>query len=198
MSKSLPSKFHGSGGHNKRNYLQHRANFHRSRAWQIIIILNTVYAKSLFQILYALSGQFVTITLCSESFIFGRVEHAKSGRVMECLTDQPGVQFYTANWVENEPGKAGVTYQQHSALCLESQNYPDAPNKVTQQECRQQWTRDAMITSLLRQNDVVIMTLFLHAIPLGMDSVITGSVILTKSNTSHASPSRDKAIDCNY
>ena len=43
LSKAVPGKFHGSGGHSKRNCLQDRANFHRSRAWQIVLIINTVW-----------------------------------------------------------------------------------------------------------------------------------------------------------
>ena len=41
LSKTVLGKFHGSGGHRKRNCLQDRANFHRSQAWKIVIILNT-------------------------------------------------------------------------------------------------------------------------------------------------------------
>ena len=41
LSKAVPGKFHWSGEHNKRNCLQHPANFHRSRAWQIVQIVKT-------------------------------------------------------------------------------------------------------------------------------------------------------------
>ena len=41
MSKAVPGKFHGSGGNSKQNCLQDWANFHRSQAWQIILIFNT-------------------------------------------------------------------------------------------------------------------------------------------------------------
>jgi aldose 1-epimerase len=54
----------------------------------------------------------------------------KSGRVMEVLTTQPGVQLYTANWLDgSDKGKGGKAYQMRSALCLETQNFPDSPNK---------------------------------------------------------------------
>jgi aldose 1-epimerase len=53
----------------------------------------------------------------------------KSGRVMEIYTTQPGVQLYTANWVENEPGKGGKKYQKRWAFCLETQHFADAINK---------------------------------------------------------------------
>ncbi|XP_061351214.1 uncharacterized protein LOC133296279 [Gastrolobium bilobum] len=52
----------------------------------------------------------------------------KSGRVMKLITNAPGVQFYTANFVENEKGKGGFVYQPRSALCLESQAFPDSVN----------------------------------------------------------------------
>lgn len=53
----------------------------------------------------------------------------KSGRVMEIYTTQPGVQLYTANWVENENGKGGKKYQKRWAFCLETQHFADAINK---------------------------------------------------------------------
>jgi len=55
----------------------------------------------------------------------------KSGLSMEALTTQPGVQFYTGNYIEcNTPGKGGqTTYQKRSGLCLETQHYPDSPNQ---------------------------------------------------------------------
>lgn len=49
-----------------------------------------------------------------------------SGIVMETYTDRPGMQIYTANFVENEVGKEGVVYGKRSAVCLETQCYPDA------------------------------------------------------------------------
>jgi aldose 1-epimerase len=53
----------------------------------------------------------------------------KSGRVMEVYTTQPGVQLYTANWIDNEKGKGGKKYQRRCAFCLETQHFPDAINK---------------------------------------------------------------------
>jgi len=52
-----------------------------------------------------------------------------SGRVMEVYTTQPGVQLYTANWMNNEPGKGGKKYQKRWSFCLETQHLPDAINK---------------------------------------------------------------------
>jgi aldose 1-epimerase len=55
---------------------------------------------------------------------------AKSGRIMEVHTTQPGVQLYTGNWLDgNDKGKGGKAYLMRSGLCLETQNFPDSPNK---------------------------------------------------------------------
>ena len=59
-----------------------------------------------------------------------RVRDPKTGRVMECSTDQPGVQLYTANHLDGSlTGVGGVRYGQHGAFCLETQHYPDSINK---------------------------------------------------------------------
>ena len=50
----------------------------------------------------------------------------RSGIRMEVWTDLPGVQMYTANFLDNEPGKDGAVYGNRSAVCLETQYYPDA------------------------------------------------------------------------
>ena len=53
-----------------------------------------------------------------------------SGRVMEVLTDQPGLQFYSGNFLNGSiNGKNGVKYQFRTALCLEAQCFPDSPNE---------------------------------------------------------------------
>lgn len=59
---------------------------------------------------------------------FAFVYHPASGRSMECLTDLPGVQLYTANTTNISGGKGGAHYGPHCALCLETQCYPDTPN----------------------------------------------------------------------
>jgi aldose 1-epimerase len=52
-----------------------------------------------------------------------------TGRVMQVWTDQSGVQFYTGNFLDGTiTGKDGKVYQQRSALCLETQHFPDSPN----------------------------------------------------------------------
>jgi len=58
-----------------------------------------------------------------------RVTEPKSGRVMEVLTTEPGVQLYTANHLDGSlKGVGGVVYGQHSGFCLETQHYPDSVN----------------------------------------------------------------------
>ena len=53
-----------------------------------------------------------------------------SGRVMEVLTTQPGIQFYSGNFLDGSLiGKGGVAYHQYAALCLETQHFPDSPNQ---------------------------------------------------------------------
>ncbi len=58
-----------------------------------------------------------------------RVTEEKSGRIMEVLTDQPGIQFYTGNFLDgSNVGKGGNVYKHRNAFCLETQKFPDSPN----------------------------------------------------------------------
>jgi len=58
------------------------------------------------------------------------VKDPSSGRTMEVLTDQPAVQFYCGNFLDGTTtGKGGVKYQSRTGLCLETEGFPDAPNK---------------------------------------------------------------------
>jgi aldose 1-epimerase len=58
-----------------------------------------------------------------------RVAEPKSGRVLEVLTTEPGVQFYTGNHMDNGmKGKGAKTYNFRFGFCLEAQHYPDSPN----------------------------------------------------------------------
>ncbi len=53
----------------------------------------------------------------------------KSGRFMEILTTEPGLQFYSGNFLDGTlTGRSGKTYPYRSGLCLETQHYPDSPN----------------------------------------------------------------------
>ncbi len=58
-----------------------------------------------------------------------RVEEPHSGRVLEVFTTQPGLQFYSGNFLNGKiHGKGGKAYEYRSALCLETQHFPDSPN----------------------------------------------------------------------
>lgn len=58
-----------------------------------------------------------------------RLYEPGSGRVMEILTTEPGIQFYSGNFLDGSfKGKDGVVYHQYAGLCLEPQHFPDAPN----------------------------------------------------------------------
>ncbi len=57
-------------------------------------------------------------------------ESPKTGIVMETYTTEPGVQLYTGNWMTGHfAGKNGQRYPERAALCLETQHFPDSPNK---------------------------------------------------------------------
>ena len=59
-----------------------------------------------------------------------RVYEPTSGRVMEVRTTEPGVQFYSGNFLDGSlAGKRGQRYAKHSGLCLETQHFPDSPNQ---------------------------------------------------------------------
>lgn len=65
-----------------------------------------------------------------------RVAEPKSGRVMEVLTTEPGVQFYTGNFLTgSDIGKSGRPYHFRNGFCLETQHFPDSPNQPTFPSC---------------------------------------------------------------
>jgi len=53
---------------------------------------------------------------------------AQSGRRMRVMTTEPGIQFYSGNFLKGQKGKGGKAYAHRSALCLETQHYPDSVN----------------------------------------------------------------------
>jgi aldose 1-epimerase len=58
-----------------------------------------------------------------------RLRHPPSGRTLEIFTTEPGMQFYSGNFLDGSlKGKGGVSYQKHHGLCLETQHFPDSPN----------------------------------------------------------------------
>ena len=59
----------------------------------------------------------------------GRLYEESTGRVLEILTTQPGMQFYSGNFLDGSlVGKKGIVYHKYTGLCLEPQDFPDAPN----------------------------------------------------------------------
>ena len=66
----------------------------------------------------------------SEMSLAASVYEPASGRYMEILTNEPGIQFYAGNFLDGTiTGKEGKVYKHRYAFCLETQHYPDSPNK---------------------------------------------------------------------
>jgi aldose 1-epimerase len=60
----------------------------------------------------------------------GRVYEPTSGRMMIVFTSEPGIQFYSGNFLDgSDVGKGGARYEQRSGFCLETQHFPDSPNR---------------------------------------------------------------------
>jgi aldose 1-epimerase len=73
---------------------------------------------------YVLNGGGGTLALCA------KVYEPTTGRIMEIYTTEPGVQFYTGNFLDGTiTGKSGKVYKKHYGFCLETQHFPDSPNK---------------------------------------------------------------------
>jgi aldose 1-epimerase len=73
---------------------------------------------------YVLNRTGQGLSLCA------RVYEPTSGRVLEIHTVEPGVQFYSGNFLDGTiTGKAGKVYKKHYGFCLETQHFPDSPNK---------------------------------------------------------------------
>ena len=75
---------------------------------------------------YVLNGRPDTLKPCAT------VHERTSGRIMEISTTEPGVQLYTGNFLDGSViGKGAKPYAKHTGFCLETQHYPDSPNKPT-------------------------------------------------------------------
>jgi aldose 1-epimerase len=62
--------------------------------------------------------------------LMARVYEPVSGRVLEVSSTEPGLQFYSGNFLDGTiTGKGGKVYPLHSGFCMEPQHYPDSPNK---------------------------------------------------------------------
>lgn len=70
--------------------------------------------------------------MSGELALAAKVREPASGRVMEVWTTEPGLQFYSGNFLSDaEKGKGGKTYNFRTAFCLEAQHFPDSPNQST-------------------------------------------------------------------
>ena len=73
---------------------------------------------------------FVLNTKGDLSTVAARLSSPESGIVLEVYTDEPGIQVYTGNFLDvTVKGKKGVVYNQRASVCLETQHFPDSPNK---------------------------------------------------------------------
>jgi aldose 1-epimerase len=83
-------------------------------------------------------GNFVVDGDPNELRPVARVEHPGSGRVMEISSNQPGVQFYTGNFMDGSESGKGMAHEQYTGFCLETQIFPDSINK-------EQWREAAIL-----------------------------------------------------
>ncbi|MCG2682701.1 MAG: galactose mutarotase [Planctomycetales bacterium] len=65
----------------------------------------------------------------TEPTFVAKITEPGSGRVMEIFTTQPGVQFYTGNFLDGTLTGGGKPFKRHYGFCLEAQHYPDSPNR---------------------------------------------------------------------
>jgi aldose 1-epimerase len=62
----------------------------------------------------------------------GSLFEPNSGRLVEVYTTEPGIQFYSGNFLDGTlTGKGGVVYKKHYGLCLETEHFPDSPNQAS-------------------------------------------------------------------
>jgi aldose 1-epimerase len=78
---------------------------------------------------FVVDGEAGKLRPCAE------VSEESSGRTMRVFTTQPGVQFYTGNFLDGIPGKIGSVYNRHAGFCLETQHLPDSPNRSEFPSC---------------------------------------------------------------
>ncbi|WP_224995360.1 aldose epimerase family protein [Cesiribacter sp. SM1] len=81
-----------------------------------------VYGKG-YDHCWALNGEAGAMSLAAT------VHHPESGRFMEVHTTEPGIQFYTGNFLDGSLSGKGFTYGHRTGFCLETEHYPDSPNQ---------------------------------------------------------------------
>jgi len=72
---------------------------------------------------------YVLSSKSSLKVVSASVYEPKTGRVMEIFTTEPGIQFYTGNFLDGSLKGKGAVYNKHAGFCLETQHFPDSPNK---------------------------------------------------------------------
>jgi aldose 1-epimerase len=82
-----------------------------------------------------IAGGYDHCYVLGEHDVAAYVEDPLSGRALEIKTDQPGIQFYSGNFLDGIKGAGGKTYNKHDAFCLEAQNFPDAINHSNFPDC---------------------------------------------------------------
>lgn len=78
---------------------------------------------------FAVDGKVGAMRPCAE------VKEPRMGRTLKVETTQPGVQFYTGNFLDGVMGKRGSSYGKHGGFCLETQHFPDGPNQPSFPPC---------------------------------------------------------------
>ncbi len=78
---------------------------------------------------FVVDGKIGELRPCAE------VYEPSTGRSMKISTTQPGVQFYTGNFLSGVQGKRGSVYEKHYGFCLETQHFPDGPNRKEFPDC---------------------------------------------------------------
>ena len=79
---------------------------------------------------FAVAGNWVLNKLAGVLAVMARVYEPTSGRVLDVLSTEPGLQFYSGNFLDGTlTGKGGWVYQFRNGFCMEPQHYPDSPNK---------------------------------------------------------------------
>ncbi|CAI0548251.1 unnamed protein product [Linum tenue] len=109
------------GGHKSGNILDHLVQLSASRITPVDE--NSIPTGELLPV------KGTPFDFTSEKKHAAKVKEPSSGRVLNLWTDAPGVQFYTANYVNGVAGKEGAVYGKHSGLCLETQGFPNAINQ---------------------------------------------------------------------
>jgi len=90
---------------------------------------STVIGSRIAKVTGGYDHNFVLNNKKSKLGLAARVYEPKAGRVMEIHTTEPGIQFYSGNFLDGSAKGKGTVYNKHCGFCLETQHFPDSPNK---------------------------------------------------------------------